>query len=134
MPILVRPLAICELIEHQISFADFSVDPAAVNLLRFKRAAFAAFTGDSLVKGSKDLNWGSEQQHVFYDNLSRAANALIISAPEGERIVRFDKFDPLLQDNTFIERLTPLPNYLKPWIFRRNLFYGFDWSPSDTCA
>jgi hypothetical protein len=64
--------------------------------------------------------------------LSRAANALIISAPEGERIVRFDKFDPLLQDNTFIERLTPLPELLetldlqkKPVLWIRLVAFGY---------
>jgi len=43
------PLAVAELIERQIAYADFSVDPSALNLLRFKRAAFAALTGGSIV-------------------------------------------------------------------------------------
>jgi hypothetical protein len=36
---IIRPLALSELIERQIAYADFAVDPAAVRLLKFKKAA-----------------------------------------------------------------------------------------------
>jgi hypothetical protein len=37
---LLRLFAVAELIERQITYADFSVDPSTVDLLRFKDAAF----------------------------------------------------------------------------------------------
>lgn len=72
---ILRPLAISELIERQIAFADFAVDAGAQDLLRFKKSAFAAFTGPSLVEGYPKVDWEFETQHIFFDHLSRAANA-----------------------------------------------------------
>ena len=41
---LLRPLAICILIERQMNAADFSVDPSGVRLLRFEVGAYRMLT------------------------------------------------------------------------------------------
>jgi hypothetical protein len=39
---MLRPIAISELIERQIAYADFAVDPSAVKVLRFRRTVSGA--------------------------------------------------------------------------------------------
>ena len=48
---VLRPLCLAELVERQIAYADFAVDSGAVDLLRFKKSAFAAFSGGAWSKG-----------------------------------------------------------------------------------
>jgi hypothetical protein len=111
---MLRPLTICQLIERQIAMADFSVDVEAVGLLRFKKGAFAAFTGASLVKGHSAVNWDCQVQHVFFDNLARAANALIVDDTNvAKRCMRFEEFETVLADPKCVKALDPFPQLLR---------------------
>lgn len=109
---ILRPLALAELTERQITIADFSVDTSSVGLLRFKKAAYAAFSGTSLVKGHPQVNWDVQEQHVFFDYLSRASNALIIQEGERERCMRVDEFQHYLHDRHHENAFDPFPKIL----------------------
>jgi hypothetical protein len=67
---LLRPLAIGVLVERAMSYADFSVDPSSVDLLRFDRAACQMLTGAEPFLGAdgqvyyRGLDWGRESQHI----------------------------------------------------------------------
>ncbi len=129
---ILRPLSLAELVERQIAYADFAVDAGAIDLLRFKKNAFAAFSGGSLVEGHPDVVWSRQEQHVFFDYLGRSANALIVDADgQSERVVRFDEFDRMLEGNGAMERLSPFPKILtgftpaaKPLLWVRLVVYG----------
>jgi hypothetical protein len=129
---ILRPLSLAELVERQIAYADFAVDAGAIDLLRFKKNAFAAFSGGSLVEGHPNVVWSRQEQHVFFDYLSRSANALIINADgESERVLRFDEFDRMLDGKDAMERLSPFPTILhgftaaaKPLLWVRLVAYG----------
>lgn len=112
---LIRPFALSELIERQMTYFDFSVDSSVASLLQFKSAAYAALTGGSvLVEGQPHVDWNFQRQHVFYDNLSRASNALIGSDGEGtpSRVLRFHEFDEMLRKSDQRSRFDPLPELL----------------------
>jgi hypothetical protein len=110
---ILRPLTIVELIERQIAYADFSVEASALDLLRFKKAAYAALTGDSLVVGHPGVNWDDEEQHVFFDHLARAAGSLVTAdGQSGSRCMRFDEFGTLLDDLSRRVALEPFPQLL----------------------
>jgi hypothetical protein len=107
---ILRPLCLSELIERQIAFADFSVDPAALDLLRLRKAAFTAFSGELLVRGHPKVDWSRQSEHVFVDNLSKSANALVVTRDEGQRAMRFHEFEALLAENAV--SLSPFPELL----------------------
>jgi hypothetical protein len=93
---ILRPIAISELIERQVSVTDFSVDPGAVDCLRFRRTATRLFSGDDIVCDHPSVNWNAQEQHVYADGLTRAAQALIEHEQAGDRILRFDEFNERL--------------------------------------
>ena len=129
---LLRPLAIAELIERQVAYADFSVDQSAVELLCFKKSAYAAFTGGSLVHGHPDVDWNSQTQHVFYGTLSQAASSMIASDANGKpRILQYDEFRALLAADSVNEGLHALGAILhdftmesKPLFWLRLIAFG----------
>lgn len=92
---LLRPLAIAELIEEQIALADFFVDPAAVDFLRFRRTVTRIFSSGDPVGDHPQLNWNTQDQHVFADSLSIVTDALI-DRSAASRMLRFREFDELL--------------------------------------
>ena len=110
---ILRPLSLAELVERQIAYADFAVDAGAVDLLRFKKNAFAAFSGGSLVDGHPNVEWNRQEQHVFFDYLGRSANAVIVDGDDAaDRVLRFHEFDRLLDKNDARERVSPFPQIL----------------------
>ena len=129
---LLRPLCLAELVERQIAYADFAVDSGAVDLLRFKKSAFAAFSGGSLVEGHPDVNWGNQVQHVFFDYVGRCANMMIVEeAPGHERAIRFHEFEKLLRSKDGAAAFSPFPVILdgmtpkaKPLFWLRLVAYG----------
>lgn len=129
---VLRPLCLAELVERQIAYADFAVDSGAVDLLRFKKSAFAAFSGGSLVEGHPDVNWSYQVQHVFFDHIGRCANMMIVEEPEGhERALRYHEFDGLLRDKDGTAALSPFPAIFdgmtpkaKPLFWTRLVAYG----------
>lgn len=52
---LLRPLSIGMLIERQMSYADFTVDRQALDLLRFNTVAFRILTGSESILGQSRL-------------------------------------------------------------------------------
>ena len=46
---ILRPVAIAELIEQQVAFADFAVDESAIKLLCFKKSVTQAITGGAVI-------------------------------------------------------------------------------------
>ncbi len=92
---ILRPVAICDLIEEQVALADFSVDPTAIDRLRFRRTLTRIFSGGELVGDHPDVNWTYQNEHVFADSLSSCANVLI-DRTAGSRVLRFREFDELI--------------------------------------
>jgi hypothetical protein len=90
---LLRPLALAELVSRQMAIVDFSVDPAARDLIRFEMSAYRMLTSYDPLPYHRHLDWAHETQHVFRDNLRLAASALIVSSPEGPaRVVDYSQF------------------------------------------
>jgi len=83
---LLRPLAVAQLIERQVSVADFSVDPAAIALLRFETAAERMLSGGDVVLQHPATDWSTQSQHLFRDNL-RVAAARLIAEEDGRPVV-----------------------------------------------
>lgn len=93
---LLRPIAISDLLEEQVALADFSLDPEAVLALRFRRSATRIFSGDEVVGDHPDVNWSTQEQHVYADTLSGCARVLI-DRNDRKRILRFEEFCELLE-------------------------------------
>lgn len=106
---LLRVLAVGELVERQVAFADFAVDPAMRAVLRFKRQAFIALSSDRVSLGHPDEDWGQQKQHLFYDVLGVVASTMITSDEvAGVRVLRFDEFVSLLNDKKKMDGLQTL--------------------------
>jgi len=130
---ILRPISICELIERQIAFADFSVDDQAMDLLRFKKCVYAAFSGSSLTEGHPKVDWKSQIEHIYYDRLNHAANELIVQEKDSApRIMRFDEFERFAESKQAHKLLSPFPEILenfcpsdKPLFWLRLVGYGY---------
>jgi hypothetical protein len=126
---VLRPIAVCELIEEQIALADFSIDPGAIDCLRFRRTLTRIFSGDELPGDHPQVNWSSQEQHVYADSLSSCARALI-DASEGKRILRFDEFHDLLREkgaavvSPFDALLSGFESAAKPILWIRLVAYA----------
>lgn len=109
-------LALTELIERQIAYADFAVDPGMVSLLRFRSQIMRALSSGEVSLGHGDEDWTRQKQHIFRDQLPILAVSMI-TPQEGrpDRVVRFDEFAHLLD--------TGKGNYLQPLA---RLVDGFD--------
>lgn len=129
---ILRPLCLSELVERQIAYADFSVDTGAVDLLRFKKGAFAVFSGGSVVEGHPKVDWHNQTEHVFFDHLSCCANRLIAHENgEPERAMRFHEFEAVLRQPGAGDQFAPFPALLegltpssKPLFWTRLVAYG----------
>lgn len=134
-----RPIAIAELIERQVNYVDFSVDPAIPSLLRFQAAALDCFADRSPVLNAagEDLagvDWTSESEHPFSGTVRAAAVALIVvEADSPERVARREEFQRILSDAIeassdlakfagFIDGLAP---DTRPLFWLRLIFYGY---------
>lgn len=109
---LLRVLAISELIEGQIAYADFAVDPAMRSLLKFKRQAFQSLSSYKVSLGHPAEDWNNQKQHVFHDVLGIIASALIVhDAPNASsRVMRFDEFAAKVTDVCGVRDLDPIPH------------------------
>lgn len=132
---LLRPIAIAELIERQITYADFSVDPTGIELLRFKKAALTAFTDSDSILDHPNAEWGEEVEHVFSGTLSRLANAMIIQDEDTalkKRPMHFHEFTSYIDDPKNLGQFSPLKDILdnfdvreKPIFWIRLVCFGF---------
>ncbi len=132
---LLRPIAIAELIEQQITYADFSVDLSTVELLHFKRATSMAFTDGEIILDHPNAIWNSQKEHLFAGTLSKLAN-LIIMPDEGannkKRPMHFHEFEAFVRNPESINLFSPLTKILedfsinsKPIFWLRLVCYGF---------
>jgi hypothetical protein len=109
---LIRTLAVSELVERQIAYADFSIDPAMRALLRFKQQAFLCLSSHQVSLNHPDADWTRQHQHAFYDNLTMIASAMIVDEGEGQtRVLRFDEFIDAVETDG-LARFAPVPDLL----------------------
>lgn len=130
---LVMPFVFCELIEKQISYADFSVDPEAVDLLRLKRSIYTAFSSGASILNHPNANWENEEQHVFRHSLDRISNSVVVTESSQSAFPmpfhEFEKFIPIPKNSA---KLSPLPKLLrdfsiseKPQLWIRWVLFGY---------
>jgi peroxiredoxin family protein len=133
---LLRPIAIAELIERQITYADFSVDYAAIDLLRFKKAAFMALSDSDTINDHPKASWNFQREHLFSGTLSKLINELIIQdvkISNQERVMYFHEFEALVLENSQnFQRFSPLKEILddfeiskKPIFWIRLVCFGY---------
>jgi hypothetical protein len=84
---LLRPLAVCVLIERETNYSDFAVDRQAIDLLRFQSAAYRMLVDDDPLPYYQGLDWATQSQHVFRDNLRAAAMRLVSVDAAGRAVV-----------------------------------------------
>ncbi|MFY9513098.1 MAG: hypothetical protein WAQ05_19205 [Rubrivivax sp.] len=128
---LLRPLALAELIEREIAYFDFTVDAAAMDCLRFKKAATRMLSGDEVLGDHPGIDWSRQAQHAYTDSLAACAAALIVADSRGERVMRFHEFQALMDDPARVQTLDPFPALLgdfelrsKPLLWARLVGYG----------
>lgn len=110
---LLRVLAIAELIERQVAYADFTVDPDMRALLKFRRQAFLALSSHRVSLGHPQEDWNEQEQHMFYDVLGIIASAMIVQENAGfARVLRFDEFSALAGHDDGLARIDPLPRLI----------------------
>jgi hypothetical protein len=112
---LLRLFGVAELIERQVAYADFSVDPSTVDLLRFKDAAFRCMSSSTIVLNHPKANWNNQVEHVFWDALSMISAAMIVNDGAGTiaRVMRFDEFDKFATDPGKVAAIHPIPVLLE---------------------
>jgi hypothetical protein len=129
---ILRPLAISELIEQQVAYADFAVDESAIGLLRFKKSATLAFTGGDVMRDHPNVDWNQQSEHLFYATLSEAAHALIATDANGaKRVIEYHEFATLFASNHNNQGLSTLARIIdqftmksKPLFWVRLVAFG----------
>lgn len=132
---LLKPLAIAQLIERQMTTSDFSVDSSAIDLVKFALAAPRTLSGSEVLLRHPDADWSSQSQHVFFDTSGAAANRLIIEqADQPTRIIGYREFVaavPNLRDDSdlspFADLFAQCQDNLteKPILWLRIVAYGY---------
>ncbi len=111
---LLRPLAICTLIERKMNAADFSVDPQTVALLQFEVGAYRMLANRDPLPYYDKIDWATQSQHVFRDNLRRASTALIKEYPDsGLAVMDYSEFLDIFPNAAADARLAPLAAILQ---------------------
>ncbi len=129
---LLKPITLAELIEDQMAFADFAVDPTAITLLSFKKAVYTAFSDGSILDDYPNPNWRKQEEHLFSNSLAAAARSLIIQDDaNGTRCMHFHEFEAFIAGRD-ARQLTPLRNILndftiakKPIFWLRLVYFGY---------
>jgi hypothetical protein len=130
---IIHPLVIVTLIEKQVAVADFSVDPEAIDLLRFKKSAFRAYKSDKVILNHPDERWGEQQQHLFHHSISNIVDTMIVAdSTIGYRPMSYGEFEELLLDDLRAEPILPLINIVagfsineKPIFWLRLVFLAY---------
>jgi len=130
---ILRVLALTELVERRVSFSDFSVDTSAINILKFRKALHRALCGGEIVVENPKVDWNNQNEHIFYQNIGRSAQSLIVKEKDGsDRVMRFDEFERAFQNQAFRDQLTPVPRlidqstlYNKPILWMRLVCFGY---------
>ena len=106
---LLRPLAISVLLERQMNYADFSVDPQPGRLLRFGASGYRMLTERDPLPHPIDIDWSRESQHLFRENLRLAALRLLREDRDGQEIVMdYSDFKLACPDPLADEAVAPL--------------------------
>lgn len=96
---VLKPVALAMLIEEQMTLADFSVDKAAIECLRFRRSVTSILSGGELAADHPNVDWTGQKEHVFADSLAAVAQALIVRAAGAPaRPLRFDELSGKVND------------------------------------
>jgi hypothetical protein len=132
---LLKPLAIAQLIERQMTTSDFSVDSSAVDLVKFALAAPRTLSGSEVLLRHPDMDWSSQSQHVFYETSGAAASRLIIEqADQPPRVVGYREFVTAVPDLRDDADLRPFADLFaqcqenlteKPILWLRIVAYGY---------
>jgi hypothetical protein len=132
---LLRPLAIAELVEQQITYADFSVDPKALELLRFKQAAEVSLKDSEVILDHPNADWSDQIEHLFSGTLNRLANSLTVpdeNASNKRRPMHFHEFEDFIRDRKNQPQFAPLIKILqgftittKPIFWARLVCFGY---------
>ena len=129
---ILKPLVICELIESQVAYADFSVDESALDALLFKKSCGLVLSGGEILSNHPDIDWSSQKQHLFFDTLREAASVLISKSESGEKIITFHEFDAAYDELisnyglvTLSEIINDFTMKSKPLFWMRLLSYGY---------
>ncbi len=110
-----RLIALLDLIEREMAYADFSVDVAMLRIVRFRRLVFQAFSGSWFVLDHPGCDWTIEREHLFRDTLPVIATSMLTSHGGGERVVRVDEFNAVLaQGGGYLEPLASQMATLNP--------------------
>jgi hypothetical protein len=124
---LLRPVAITELIERQIAYADFSVDPSGIDLLKFRKAAFMSFTDSDILIKHPMADWSRQKEHLFSGTLSTLANKILVSDANvmiKDRPMHFHEFQAQAQEEAWMKQLAPLTEILQDFrISRKPIFW-----------
>ncbi|WP_419911563.1 hypothetical protein [Hoeflea sp.] len=121
---LVRPLALSELIERQTTYADFSIDPEAVDLLRFKSSIYEAFTDNSAIYSHPEASWDEQIEHIFSQSLGIISNVAIVGENKTEdRVMRFHEFSQFISSKENLKTLHPLPSQLSQFTISKMPLY-----------
>jgi hypothetical protein len=116
---LLRLVAITELIERQIAYADFSVDPSTSELLSFKKSVYRCLSSSTVSLDHPNANWDHQVEHVFWDELSMIAAAMITDDGVGTsaRVTRFDEFTKTVTSDIkgakMLATIKPIPRLLE---------------------
>ena len=96
---VIRPLAIAELIERQIAFADSSVDPQVLDLLRFKAAAKAMLCDAEVIFDDKKADWTRQREHFFSGKFGGLARSGLADEPDSTvRVLREEEFGKVIDE------------------------------------
>jgi hypothetical protein len=128
---ILKPLAICELIESQVAYADFSVDESAIDALLFKKSCSLALSGGEVLCKHPDIDWNGQKQHLFFDTLPEVASVLIFNEDGEEKILSFhefnDKYDQLISSDGLLAFSKILDGFTmdsKPLFWIRLISFG----------
>ena len=105
---ILRPIALCDLIESRMALADFSVDKGAIDCLRLRRSYHKALSSEIPIASMPGSDWSTQTQHVFADKISKAAQVLKNTEADGE-ILRYHDFEDLIEKNG-VEIISPFQN------------------------
>jgi hypothetical protein len=131
---VLRPLAVGELVERQLSAIDLTVDPSSIALLRFSTAAERMLTGGEAILEHPDADWSGQTQHLFRDSLRAAASRLLIDRDGRPSVMTVGEFQMAVQNPHDIPDLRPLAEIFhrcegnladNPIFFTRLLAYAY---------
>lgn len=118
-----RLLALTELIDRQLAYADFSVDPSTIRLLRFREQLHRCLSSSDVPLDHPphpDVDWVNQREHMFRDEIPLISIQMIVAGGDKpDRVVRPDEFIACLDEQSacgpgYLEPLTSLIDAVDP--------------------